>query len=206
MRICSQQLLVLIPAVASLSGCTPPGSLLSASPSSFQVGLEESYRAGLINRSTYEANINPTVAAPTLNPGMVAGPQRTNTEEIPFQVSGKNLYVHVRINGTITIPFILDTGANDLAIPVAVATTLARAGALERSDLLGAGRYSLADGSTQTMPRVVIREVEVGRQTIKNVSATINPAAAEPLLGQSFLARFGTVMIDYRRHLLVLAN
>lgn len=42
--------------------------------------------------------------------------------------------------------------------------------------------YTLANGATQTFPRVVIREVQVGPHSIKNVPATINPAASEPLL------------------------
>jgi predicted aspartyl protease len=74
------------------------------------------------------------------------------------------------------------------------------------SDILGTGRYSFANGSSELMPKIVIRQIQVGQQTIRNVSATVNPAAADPLLGQSFLARFGTVTIDYRRHVLVLSR
>ena len=58
---------------------------------------------------------------------------------------GKTYRVAVRINETITLPFILDTGATDLVIPADVALTLIRAGALTSGDFIGEGRYSLAN-------------------------------------------------------------
>jgi len=121
----------------------------------------------------------------------------TNLDEIPLQAKGKALYLPVRINDTITIPFLLDTGAEELALPVDVATTLMRAGALGSRDVLGEVGLVLADGSKQVVPRISIREVKVGNQTLRDVPATVSPSAAEPLLGQAFLSRFGSVTLDY---------
>jgi predicted aspartyl protease len=52
---------------------------------------------------------------------------------------------------------------------------------------------------------VVIREVRVGDHMVRNVRAIIAPSAAHPLLGQSFLSKFGAVTVDYNRRVLVLS-
>jgi clan AA aspartic protease (TIGR02281 family) len=161
--------------------------------------LQESYRRGCINKATYEANLRAREP--------LAGPQSAGLhDEIPLRFVGRIIYVPVEINGTIAIPFVLDTGATELALPADVALTLARAGALDENDVLDARPVTLADGSTQTMERVVIRRLRVGSHTAANVPATINPAASDPLLGQSFLARFGAVTIDYQRRVLILTH
>jgi predicted aspartyl protease len=53
---------------------------------------------------------------------------------------------------------------------------------------------------------VVIREVQVGDFAVRNVTATISPPQGEPLLGQSFLSKFGAVTLDYKRLVLILAR
>ena len=126
-------------------------------------------------------------------------------EEIQIEKRGSSYYVPVRINDTITLPFHLDTGADDLAIPADVALTLVRAGALRRSDLIGQNSYRMANGSNEVSDVVVLREVRVGDNVVRNVSASITPAQGEPLLGQSFLSKLGFMTIDYKRGVLVLS-
>jgi clan AA aspartic protease (TIGR02281 family) len=206
--------LAVIAAVTLLTGCAPQAPQSAREQACAQPGyppvrpgagfdeiLADVYHAGCITREEYEANAKRSVA---MRPSL-AVPQRSGSQEIALQFAGRNIYVPVRVNGTITIPFMLDTGATELAIPFDVARTLARAGALDENDILDAEQYTLANGASQTFPRVVIRQVQVGAQTVTNVPALINPATSEPLLGQSFLARFGAVTIDYQRHLLVLS-
>jgi clan AA aspartic protease (TIGR02281 family) len=171
--------------------------------------LAESYRLGCITKETYEANLRARgdLPEPSRSPSFTRSRSGQSTqEEVQLRVEGRNLYVPVRINDTITIPFILDTGANELAVPLDVAMTLARAGALEENAILESRQYTFANGATQTLPRIVIRSVGVGNQVIHNVTATINPARSEPLLGQSFLSRFGTVSIDYQQQRLLLSR
>jgi len=127
-------------------------------------------------------------------------------DEILLHFVGQSVSVPVEINGTITIPFILDRRATELALPADVALTLARAGALDENDILDARPVTLANGSTQTMQRVVIRRLKVGTRTAQNVPATINPSSSDALLGQSFLAGFGAVTIDYQRRVLILSH
>ena len=95
-------------------------------------------------------------------------------EEIQIQRRGSAYVVPVRINQTITLPFILDTGAAELVIPVDVALTLVRAGTLSREDFIGTGRYTMANGSEEIQDRVVIREVQVGDHTATDVTASVS--------------------------------
>jgi hypothetical protein len=80
-------------------------------------------------------------------------------------------------------PLILDTGATDLVIPADVALTVIRAGALTSGDFRGKGRYSLANASEEVSDRVIIREVQIGRHTVRNVTPMVNPPASDILQG-----------------------
>jgi hypothetical protein len=142
----------------------------------------------------YSGASTPTLDRPGLN---------SSTDEVTIEKRGNSYRVPVRINETITLPFVLDTGAEELAIPADVALTLVRAGALKGTDFIGKARYSMADGSEQVTDRVIIREVQVGDH---NVAAFVSPPAGDLLLGQSFLSKFGTVTVDYKRLVLVLSR
>ncbi len=158
---------------------------------------EEALRqCGLPHSSGGEPPFQPT-------PSLLAprGPQ-----EIKIERRGDTYRVPVRINDTITLPFLLDTGASALVIPADLALTLMRAGALTSGDFVGKSRYQLANGSEEVSDLIVLREVQVGEHAIRNVTATISPVRGEPLLGQSFLSKFGTVTLDYKRLVLILSR
>jgi hypothetical protein len=139
-------------------------------------------------------------------PPVALSPSSAARDEIPIERSGGAYVVPVRINQTITLPFILDTGAEELVIPVDVALTLMRAGALTRSDFIGKARYTMANDSETVQERVVIHEVQVGNHTATDVTASVSSVAGSPLLGESFLSKFGTVTIDYNRLVLILSH
>ena len=132
-------------------------------------------------------------------------PPARGLDEVKIEKRGSSYYVPVRINDTITMPFLLDTGADDLVIPADVARTLIRAGALKSGDLIGKRSYQIANGSEEVSPLVRIGEVRVGERVVRNVTAGITPANDEPLLGQSFLSKFGTLTVDYKRLVLTLS-
>jgi clan AA aspartic protease (TIGR02281 family) len=144
-------------------------------------------------------------ATPSQQTRLSPPPSVQNHEEVQIEKRGSSYYVPVRINDTITLPFLLDTGAGDLAIPADVARTLIRAGALKSGDLIGKRSYQIANGSEEVSPVVSIREVRVGEHVVRSVTAGITPANGEPLLGQSFLSKFGAVTVDYKRLVLVLS-
>ncbi len=142
-------------------------------------------------------------AAPSLAPSSL---RSSSPDEIPIERRGGEYVVPVRVNQTITLPFVLDTGATELTIPVDVALTLMRSGALTRSDFIGKATVTMANGSEAIQPRVVIHEVQVGNHVATDVTASLSPVAAEPLLGESFLSKFGTVTINYNRLVLILSH
>jgi clan AA aspartic protease (TIGR02281 family) len=143
---------------------------------------------------------------PVMASASVVTPPNPSAQDIQLERHGNSYMLPVRINDTISLPFILDTGAEELAIPADVALTLIRAGALSRDDFLGRSVYSLANGSEGVSERVIIREVQVGRYAVNNVTALVSPPTSEPLLGESFLSKFGTVTIDNNRLILTLTN
>jgi hypothetical protein len=112
--------------------------------------------------------------------------------------------VPVLINGAITLPFLIDTGAADVAIPTDVFLTLIRTGTVKESDSIGTGRYVLADGSEQSSERFILHEVRLGNYIVNNVVANVVPVKGDPLLGQSFLSKLPAWTIENERHALVL--
>src|SRR6516164_9402805 len=67
--------------------------------------------------------------------------------------------ISVQINGTLVLPFVLDTGASSVVIPEDVFRTLTRTGTVTESDFIGAGTAVLADGSKHASDSYVLHEV-----------------------------------------------
>jgi clan AA aspartic protease (TIGR02281 family) len=129
-------------------------------------------------------------------------------EEIQLERLGGGVFaVSVVINGAITIPFVLDSGAEDVQVPAEVVLTLMRTGTLSEEDFLGASTYVLANGATLRSPRFNIREMQVDGHVVRNVAASVGPAIhSDALLGQSFLSRLPSWTLDNQRHVLVLGR
>ena len=125
-------------------------------------------------------------------------------ETIPLKSEGGTFLVPVVINDQITLKFTLDSGATDVSIPADVFSTLVRTGTIQKSDYLDTRVYELADGTTSRSQRFRIRSLRVGGVELRDVAASVSPAAGSLLLGESFLTRLGTWTIDNRRHLLVI--
>jgi predicted aspartyl protease len=81
--------------------------------------------------------------------------------------------VPVRINDAITIPFVLDSGAGDIAVLEDVFKTLLRTRTVTENDFLAPGTYVMADGSKHLKPRFLLHEVRVGNQVVKDVIASV---------------------------------
>ena len=94
--------------------------------------------------------------------------------------------------------FILDTGASDILISSLEAVFLIKQGSLTEDDILGQETYSMANGAIEVGTVVNLRQVQIGAKIIHNVRATVVDNIAAPLLcGQSALARFGKITINY---------
>jgi clan AA aspartic protease (TIGR02281 family) len=100
------------------------------------------------------------------------------------------MLVQVRVNDRVTAPFILDTGASDVAIPKALADELGmRVNADTRTKA-----YSTANGTIQE-PVVMLDSVDLQGARVENVPASISRSMSVGLLGLSFFNHF-TYKID----------
>jgi len=177
--------------------------------------------AGVTSNQTHaEAPLNPTRAkAPASLSHAKASPNPPHAEaasahteapansariEVPLKSLGGTFVVPVFINGAITLNFVVDSGAADVAVPADVVGTLVRAGTIEKADITGKQKYMLADGSISPTVTFMIRSLKVGDVLVENVKGSVSPAAGSLLLGQSFLQRFKSWSMDNTKHVLVL--
>jgi clan AA aspartic protease (TIGR02281 family) len=150
-------------------------------------------------------NLAEALAAPA-PPNTVPAEAAAGAAEIALESDGQGYVVPVRINGALTVKFIVDSGAGVVVLPSDLVETLTRAGAIAPGDTLGRDVYVTADGRKHKGTRLMLRELNVGGHTVTNVVASIAPAGAEPLLGQSFLAKFKSWTLDNRRHVLIISE
>jgi len=109
-------------------------------------------------------------------------------------------YVPCKINGT-EMEFILDTGASNITMSLTEVLFLYKQRKLTDDDFIGKQQYQIADGSIHEGMTVILRKVEIGDWLLNNVQASIvNSMEAPLLLGQSALAAFGKIAIDYNRN------
>jgi clan AA aspartic protease (TIGR02281 family) len=125
-------------------------------------------------------------------------------ESVPLTSLGGVYMLPVRINDAVTIPFIIDSGAAEVAITADVFLVLSRTGTVSQTDFLGTSTYTMANGTTQLSNRFRLRKLMVGNHVVTDVVASVIPVNGEPLLGQSFLSRLPAWSVDNARHTLVL--
>jgi predicted aspartyl protease len=129
-------------------------------------------------------------------------------KRIPLRLSGKSYIVLVLINGRIWLDFVLDTGADDVSIPVDVARTLMRTGTITKEDIGGEQSYGLADGGTVKGRQLRIRSLQIGEGgnavIAQNVAGGTSGSQGSLLLGQSFLRQFRSTTIDHVDSVLII--
>jgi clan AA aspartic protease (TIGR02281 family) len=110
--------------------------------------------------------------------------------QMPFELRGSAMWVYVQINDRTTAPFIVDTGASDVAVPGHVA---AAAGIRIDADTPRA-TYQTANGLVR-QPIVRLDSVQVGGVRVEGVRGSINESMQVGLLGGSFFNNF-TFQVD----------
>lgn len=109
--------------------------------------------------------------------------------------------IPVTINGTVTIPFIVDTGASETTIPPYVFLTLIKNGTITVSDSLPSKTFLLANGTKEVNMRVRLKSIKIGNTVIKNVEASVSNSLNAPLLlGQNVLSKLHRIEIDYKNN------
>jgi clan AA aspartic protease (TIGR02281 family) len=126
--------------------------------------------------------------------------------EIPFTRDRGICKVNCSING-LPLYFVFDTGASDVTLSMVEANFMLKNDYLSMQDLSGTRRYITADGSISEGTIVMLREVNFGGLTMKNVKASIVRNQKAPLLlGQSVLSRLGHIEIDNENRKIVINN
>lgn len=144
------------------------------------------------------------LAAPP--PVVAAARPAVGESEIALERDGENYLVPARIDGAVTAKFLVDSGAEVVALPKDLVERLTEAGTIGPGDMLGATRYVAADGKRHKTTALMLRRLEVGGHTATDVTAVVAPAHSEPLLGQSFLDKFKSWTLDNKRHVLVITE
>lgn len=101
--------------------------------------------------------------------------------------------------------FIFDTGASGIVINSSFYSQLMSQGRLTRADYKGPVRSVIADGSVVGGSLYNISTLEAGNLVLRNIEVTVMPQMnAGMLIGQSFLAQFGKVTLDFDNSRLIL--
>lgn len=109
-------------------------------------------------------------------------------------------YVPIIVNG-LNLDFVFDTGASDISLSAAEATVMVRQGKITEDDVVGQARFSDANGDVSVGTVVILKTVQIGDIVLENVEATVVDNIQAPLLlGQTALAKFGKVTIDYNNY------
>jgi len=114
-----------------------------------------------------------------------SGVTRGRVIRVPVARAGTGMIVNVQLDGSVTAPFLVDTGATDVLIPASLAERLGiRAGPDTRMK-----SYQTANGIV-THATVMLRSVDLGGAIVENVPASISPTLEIGLLGLSFFNHF----------------
>lgn len=119
-------------------------------------------------------------------------------------ISENGIYkIPIEVNGS-KMDFIFDTGASSICISETEAKFLVKQGTLSQDDAIGEKSFSDANGDISSGMVVKLRSVKIGDRVLNNVQALIVPNGKAPLLlGQTALAQFGKISIDYQKGTIV---
>jgi aspartyl protease family protein len=117
-----------------------------------------------------------------------------------MEKEGGVYHVPCKING-MEMKFIFDTGASDITISLVEAMYLFKQGKLGVEDFIGIQEYQIADGSISEGTLIRLHTVEICSKKLTDVRASIVHSTQAPLLlGQSALAKFGKISLDYKKN------
>jgi clan AA aspartic protease (TIGR02281 family) len=130
---------------------------------------------------TYSQPAAPDAGAGGLRGAGAAG----RTIRVPVARAGTGMVVNVLLDGSITAPFLVDTGATDVLITAAVARQLG----IQTGPETRKKTYQTANGVV-THAAVMLRSVDLAGAVVENVPASISPSMQIGLLGLSFFNHF----------------
>lgn len=120
--------------------------------------------------------------------------------KVSMRKEGGVYLVPITVNG-LNLDFIFDTGASSISLSSAEAMVMLRQGQITQDDIVGQQQFQDATGGVSVGTIVLLRTVQIGDITLENVEASIVDNIQAPLLlGQTALAKFGKVTIDYNHN------
>ncbi|MHA8050230.1 TPR end-of-group domain-containing protein [Aquirufa sp. ROCK-SH2] len=136
-----------------------------------------------------------------------SGNKIIGTYVIPFKPKGGGTYeVESKING-LPLKMLFDTGASDILISQIEVDFMLKNGYLKEQDFIGSDNYYTASQEKIEAKTVMLRQVEIGGLTLKNVrAAVIENRKAGMLFGQSALSRYGKITIDNQKKRIIITG
>ena len=119
--------------------------------------------------------------------------------------SGGTPRVDVAIDGVCCFKFIVDSGASDVSVSVAIFKALINSGRITKADMIDVVKYQTAAGVSEGL-RFRLPPLTVGGRTVYGVIGSVSPDSNMLLLGQSFLKKFRFWAIDNNTGTLVLGG
>lgn len=139
----------------------------------------------------------PTVAAPTIAATTKSAPVADSVPIYPTN-NGSSAMIDV-VLGVQPLRMLLDTGATTCLVSEAIAARIVRDGYGVRQEAV---RFKMADGTIRILPTLLIREVQIGRHTVRNVWAGVS-STGEMLLAFPVVNAIAPFTIDTRARLLI---
>ncbi len=131
---------------------------------------------------------------------VTAKPNRTGKTLVKMVAENGVYKIPIEINGS-KMNFIFDTGASIISISATEAMFLYKQGTLKEEDFIGNVNFQDATGAISEGTIIKLHTVKIGNKVLNDVKASIVHNNSAPLLfGQSALAKFGKVSIDYDRN------
>lgn len=117
-------------------------------------------------------------------------------ERIKMEKAGGIYKIPCEVNG-LRMKFYFDTGASLVSISMKEALFMLENGYLSKTDIIGTGKSSIADGSIVENTIINLRELKIGSKKLQNVRASVSNSLMAPiLLGQSALKRLGEYKVQ----------
>jgi hypothetical protein len=129
-----------------------------------------------------------------------AGPAYSLSRDVvPFITVNNSIHITATIGGYPS-DMMVDTGANVSQVTQSLANRLIAQG---EAQVVGSNRFTMANGSSDIEPVIIVRKLTIGRHTCTNVLMSVAPDGAGNLLGLPVLKSIGKLTIDSARGQLI---